>query len=199
MAELSRFVEAEQEARAEVRLAQPTDLLEIARLIDHVASESESDLRLRRFGLILNILLDRVLEHPDALTPEQVSEARVRLTRALAFSGDEDAARQSLGLWPSLPQRTDDRWLKDLADTYTRLGANRFAIDAHRLRARHAATGSLPWFEARYGLALAYSRSARADEARRLIDATSILHPELGGGELREKYIRLRQRLGAEE
>ncbi|HMB02997.1 MAG TPA: hypothetical protein VKP69_04555, partial [Isosphaeraceae bacterium] len=96
MAELSRFAEAEQEARNEIRQARPTDLLAIARLIDHVASESESDLRLRRFGLILRILLDRVLERPEDLTPEQRAEARVRQTRALLFIGDDDAARRSL-------------------------------------------------------------------------------------------------------
>ncbi|MBV8268989.1 MAG: hypothetical protein JO252_21905, partial [Planctomycetaceae bacterium] len=57
-------------------------------------------------------------------------------------------------------------------------------------------TGSLPWFAARYGLALAYYRSGRSREARQLIDATTILHPDLGGGELREKFVHLRQRLG---
>jgi hypothetical protein len=199
LAELSRFVEAEQEARAEARKAPPTALLEIARLIDRVAAESESNVRLRRFGLILAILLDRVLETPDELTPEQQSEARVRQTRALLFRGDDAAARHSLGLWPSLPQNPDDHWLKDMADTYMRLDAFRLAVDVQRLRAQRAPAGSLPWFEARYGLALAYSRSGRNSEARRLIDATSILHPELGGGELREKFIRLRQRLGPEE
>ena len=199
LAELGRFVEAEQEAHAEARQAQPTALLEIVRLIDRVAAESESNVPLRRFGMILEILLDRVLEHLDDLTPEQLSEARVRQTRSLIFRGDDAAARRSIGLWPSLPQNPDDRWLKDIADTYMRLDAFRLAVDAQRLRVQRAPTGSLPWFEARYGLALAYSRSGRANEARRLIDATSILHPELGGGELREKFIRLRQRLGPED
>ena len=57
LGELGRFVEAEREARAEAAHARAADLLEIVRLIDHNASESESDLRLRRFGLILRVLL----------------------------------------------------------------------------------------------------------------------------------------------
>ena len=57
----------------------------------------------------------------------------------------------------------------------------------------------LPWFEARYGLALAYYRSQRAREAAKLIDATAILHPDLGGGELRDKFLRLRQRIGPDQ
>ena len=198
LAELSRFVEAEQEARAEARQSNPVELLELARLVDQVASDSESDLRMRRFGLILRILLNRVLDDPDALTPEQRFEARLRQTRSLLYQGDDDGARRSLNAWPVPPARTDDPWLRDLADTYARLDASNLAIDVQRLRAQRAATGSLPWFEARLGLALAYSRSGKSDQARRLIDATSILHPDLGGGELRDKFIRLRQRLGPE-
>ena len=34
-----------------------------------------------------------------------------------------------------------------------------------------------PWFESRYGMALAYYRADRPKDARQLIDATSILHP----------------------
>ena len=54
----------------------------------------------------------------------------------------------------------------------------------------------MPWFDARYALALAYFHTGQYKEAAQLIDATAILHPELGGGELHEKFIRLRQRLG---
>jgi hypothetical protein len=199
LGELGRFVEAEQEARDAAARARPADLLEIVRLIDHSASEAESDLRLRRFGLILRVLLGRVLEKPDELSPEDRAEARLRMTRALIFSGDDARARASLDAWQGSPPTSSDRLLDDLADTYARLEAHDLAADVHRLRARRAATGSLPWFAARYGLALAYYRSGKAKEARQLIDATAILHPDLGGGELRDKFVRLRQRLDPHE
>ena len=94
------------------------------------------------------------------------------------------------------PQSTaNDPLLRDLADIYTRLDAYELAVDVHRLRTRRTAPGSLAWLDARYGLALALYRSGKADEARRIIDATAILHPELGGGDLSEKFKRLRQRL----
>jgi hypothetical protein len=86
--------------------------------------------------------------------------------------------------------------LRDVAETYTRLDAYALAVDVQRLRAKNAATGSLPWFDARYGLALAYYRSGRSKEALHLIDATEILHPDLGGGDLRDRFLRLRQRIG---
>ena len=58
------------------------------------------------------------------------------------------------------------------------------------------APGSLPWFDARYALALAYFRTGKPREAAQLIDSTAILRPELGGTVLHDKFIRLRQRLG---
>ncbi len=201
LAELGRFIEAEQAARAEVNQARPADLIHTVRLLDQVASESESDLRLRRFGLILRILLARILERPEELSREQRWEAQLRQTRALLFSGDEARARTSLAEWGATtpPFPSSDRLLRDLADTYARLDVFELAVDVQRLRMQRNPTGSLPWFAARYGLALAYYHSGRAKDARQLIDATTILHPDLGGGDLREKFVRLRQRLDPEE
>ncbi|MBV8384293.1 MAG: hypothetical protein JOZ63_16920, partial [Planctomycetaceae bacterium] len=197
LAELGQLIEAERGARDEAIQARPADLLDTARLLDQVASESASDPRLRQFGLILRVLLARVLDRLERLPPEQRWEAQLRQTRALIFSGDQARARTSLAAWgATTPPSPGDRLLMDLADTYARLDAFELAADVQRLRMHGNPTGSLPWFAARYGLALAYYRSGRSREARQLIDATTILHPDLGGGELREKFVHLRQRLG---
>jgi tetratricopeptide (TPR) repeat protein len=198
LAELNRFVEAEQLARDESTRSRPADLLEIARLLDHVASDSESDLRMRRFGLILRVLLAHAMERPEELPEGQAAEFRLRLSRSLVFRGDDVGARRALAAWNGrLPEaEDDDRFLRDLADTYFRLEAYPMAIDVERLRLKRLATGSLPWFDARYHLALAEYRAGKAKDALHLIDATAILHPELGGGELRDKFLRLRQRIG---
>ena len=196
LAELNRFIEAEQEAREESTRARPADLLEITRLLDHIASESESDLKMRRFGLILRVLLSHALDHPDQLSEEETAELRLRLTRSLVFRGDDIAARRTLSAWNGRPPEDDDRFLKDLADTYLRLEAYEMVLDVERLRLKRLGAGSLPWFEARYHLALANYRAGKAKDALHLIDATAILHPDLGGGELRDKFLRLRQRIG---
>ena len=101
--------------------------------------------------------------------------------------------------WTEPPPTSSDALLRDLGELDAKLGLFSLAEDVHRLRAKRAITGSLPWFDARYGLALAYFRSSRAKEALHLIDATAILHPDLGGGELRETFIRLRQRIDTNE
>lgn len=199
VAELNHFLEAEQAARAEIKLSHPADLLEIARLLDHVASESSSDLRVRRFGLINRLLLAGIFERQGELSQAQLAEAKLRQTRAWLFTGDEARARASITAEWGSPPSLDDRTLRDLADTYIRLSAFDLAAEVQRLRSRQAVTGSPAWFESRYGVALAYYRAGKNREAAKLIDATAILHPELGGGDLRDKFIHLRERLHPEE
>ncbi len=192
---LNHYVEAEREARAVALDAPPAALLDTVRLLDYSASESDSELRARRFGHLMRTLLGRLVQNPDELTPDQLRELQLRQTRSLLLSGDRDGARRSLNSWASTPPTADDDFLRDLADTYFRLDAFELAVDVERLRARRNATGSARWFQARYNQALAYYRSGKEREARQLIDGTSILHPDLGGGELRDKFVRLRQRL----
>ena len=85
--------------------------------------------------------------------------------------------------------------LRDLAELYASLDTYAMAEDVQRLRTKQLTPGSIPWFDATYGLALSYYHQGKGKEALHLIDATSILHPELGGSELKTKFIRLRQRL----
>ena len=198
LAELNRYVEAEKVARGEVHKASASECIETARILDHTLSDADSDLRMRRTGLIIRVLVARSLERPDGLTPAQLAEARIRLSRALLLSGDDLGARKALGDGSFAGSAANDDLLRDLADVYTRLDAYELAVDVHRLRTRQAAPGSLAWLDARYGLSLALYRSGKADDARQIIDATDILHPELGGSNLSEKFKRLRQRLQVE-
>jgi tetratricopeptide (TPR) repeat protein len=199
LAELNRFDEAETKAREESIRSHPVDLLEPARLLDHVVSDSESDLRIRRFGLIIRTLLAKDPQSAKELSEEQMAELQLRRCRALLFRGDEEGARRSLTAWNGHVPDDDHGFLKDLGDTYFRLQAYVLAIDVERLRQQRLSSGSLPWFESRYRLALAEHWAGKNRDALHLIDATSILHPDLGGGELREKFIRLRQKIGPEQ
>jgi hypothetical protein len=198
--ELGRYVEAEREAQThpgwEVRTERPA-LLEAIRLLDQCAATATTDLRQRRFGLVLKLLVGPLLGIDEQFTPEQRSELRMRETRALLFVGNDRDARRSLAAWKGTPPTTDDRLLRDLGDTYSRLEVYSLETDVQRLRLQNQPAGSLPWLDARYALALAYYHTGQLKEAAQLIDGTAILHPELGGGELQEKFIRLRQRLGA--
>lgn len=199
VAEQSHFLEAELEARNEISRSRAPELIEAIRLVDYAATDSPWDLQMRRFGLLLRILLSRGLENEKELAPLELQEFRMRQTRAYLLSGDDERARESLSHWPTTPPPLGDRFLKELADTYGRLDAWRLAADVQRLRTQRVASGSLRWFEARYGLGLAYYRSGKEKEALKLIDGTGILYPGFGGGDLREKFVRLRQRLEPQE
>ena len=199
---VGRYADAEREAERHPDWGEPAErgsLMDAARLLDLSASNAETNLLQRRFGLVLRLLVQPLVrdERDETLTSDQKNELSLRLARALLFQGDERGARAALGRWVPSNQAADDRLLRDLADAYSRLGADELAIDVQRLRLKSLASASPAWFDARYGLALAYYRLGRAEDAQRLIEGTAILHPDLGGGSLQQKFIRLRQRLSS--
>ncbi len=198
--ELGRYIEAEREAQSHHSWRVPTELnvyFDAIRLLDQCASTADTDLRQRRFGLVLRLLVEPVLRSDEEMPPEKRSELAFRETRALLFTGADREARLSVATWKDLDTFTSsDRLLRELGDTYNRLEIYSLAIDVERLRMKNNPPGSLPWFDARYALALAYFHTGKVREAAQLIDSTSILRPELGGTVLHDKFIRLRQRLG---
>jgi tetratricopeptide (TPR) repeat protein len=200
LVELGRYVEAEREAQAHPAWRVPAEmeaLFDAVRLLDAGASGAANDLRQRRFGLVLKLMVEPLISADEEITPEEHRELSMRLTRALLFTGSDREARRSLVLWRGTPQATaGDRLLRDLGDTYNRLEAYTLDVDVQKLRLKNNLPGSLPWFDARYALALAYFRDGRLKEAAHLIDSTAILHPDLGGKALHEKFIHLRQRIG---
>ncbi len=199
LVELARYLEAEREARNHAEWDVPADraaLFDAVRLLDQGATMAATDLRQRRAGLVLKLLLESVLTLDPNFSPTELGELRMRLTRALLFIGDDLDAKRSISAWKWTPDTNNDRLLRDLGDTYSRLQVYTLDIDVQRLRLKKNEPGSKPWFDARYALALAFYHTAQYDRAAQLIDATAILHPDLGGGELHEKFIRLRQRLG---
>jgi hypothetical protein len=199
LVELGRYIEAEREAQMHSDWDLPSEqaiLFDAVRLLDQGASIATTDLRQRRFGLVLKLLLESVLTLDQKFETSELIELKMRMTRALLFVGDDIEARRSLTTWKGTPDANSDRLLRDLGDTYGRLEVYSLAVDVQRLRLDKNPAGSMTWFDAKYALALAYFHTAQYKEAAKVIDGTAILHPDLGGGELREKFIRLRQRLG---
>jgi hypothetical protein len=196
------YLEAEREAQSHATWAEPSGraaLFDAIGLIDLCASISEADLQQRRLGLVMRLLAQPLLQESDEerSTPEERAVLRIRLARAFLFLGDEAGARAALRGWTGPPRTAGDDFLRDLADTYNRLEAYELAVDVQRLRSKNLAAGSPAWFEARYGLALAYFHAGQPGQSAQLIDATAILHPELGGGPIQQRFIKLRQRLGS--
>jgi tetratricopeptide (TPR) repeat protein len=198
--ELGKYVEAEREAFNHASWSIPSELeslIDTVRLLDQCASTASTDLRQRRFGLVLKILVEPLLNIDSKFSAELRSEVRMRATRAFLFVGDEREARKSLAGWKGLPEASGDRLLRELGDTYARLEVFALEIDVQRLRLQSNPPGTPTWFDARYALALAYYNTGQFKEAQKLIDGTALVHPDLGGGQLKEKFERLRQRIAA--
>ena len=200
LVEMGRYVEAEREAQSHSSWRVPTEhdaLFDAVRLLDHCAATAESDLRQRRFGLVLRLIVEPLVTAPTKRwTPTNSSELAMRLTRALLSIGADREARRSVAAWRGGPQSTDER-------AAPRPG--RHLQPARGLLARHRRPASaaqeqpiriapLARRPLRPGPGLFPHRQAK--EAAQLIDSTAILHPELGGNALHDKFIHLRQRLG---
>jgi tetratricopeptide (TPR) repeat protein len=198
LAEKGRYADAERRLRESAPGGSARDLLPAARLLDRFASAADSDLVRRRIGPLMGLAVGGLLARPSALKPAEAMEARLCQARGLLFGGDPDAARKAVESWPTTSDPVPTELLHDLADLYTQVGASSLAVDAYRLLMKRSRPGSIPWFDARLGLAQSYAQAGQPAAARQLIDATAILHPDLGGSALRERFERLRQRLGQE-
>jgi tetratricopeptide (TPR) repeat protein len=195
LAETQRIAEAEKEIAAAVKDAPPADLVLAARLLDDAASAVETDVNRIRLGRLTRAITDGLAR--DGRVPAPLAaDLKLRAVRAAIFAGDPEGARRLLRAEPALdPSGFDVNGLRDLSDAFLRLEAPALAVEVERLRGRRLATGSHAWLESRYTLALALYRDGKAVDARALIDATAILHPDLGGALLRPRFERLRQRI----
>ena len=133
LVEIGRYVEAERAAQSHASWRNPADvaaLFDAARLLDQCAATAESDLRQRRFGLVLRLMVEPIVTGTDEkLDPDRQSELAMRLTRAFLFTGADREARRSVAAWRGGPQSTDEPLLRDLGDTYNRLEAYSLDID----------------------------------------------------------------------
>ncbi|RUL85553.1 hypothetical protein [Tautonia sociabilis] len=191
-----RADDAEVMAREELERSDPAAIVALAERLDRAASSAPESAR-RRIAALSRLLVERVLAKGDTLDPALLARARVTRIRGQLETGDLDGARSSAQSWAADldPSRLPPDRLAPLADALDRLGLYDQAGAIHRAVIAATPPGSAPWFEARYGLAVSYYRTGRSADARRLIDGTSALHPDLGGDELREKFFRLRRRL----
>ena len=190
------FPEAERQARLVLEAAGDADLIDLAEFVDSLASETTSDVMLKRCGGILEQVADRLRSRSPTTTAPRLRE-RLGLwkIRGLLFRGDTDsAARQAPSLLKAAEAAPNTRLR---ADTLLRLGDFPGAERLYRRLGQETDSGSLPWFAARYGLAATLAKKGDSAAAKRLIDGTALLNPDLGGPVLKSRFERLLRRLKA--
>lgn len=185
-----RYPEAERRLPALLGTEDRGAWSEVARDLGRMALRGQTDLQQRRTGSILRAILTR-LRHPGAMDLElDLLEARATLAR-----GDIAAALPKLRELDRRRDRLDDATLRELAETWSAAGDPQVAQGAIAALIRRHRPGSRPWLECRYRLARLAVEAGQPRDARRIIEATTLLHPDLGGAELRHRFEQLERRL----
>lgn len=191
-----RYAEAAGHARAWRDRALAEERLECARWFDRAAIRAGSDLERRRFGELAYLMLEGVDGGNSGQSGTMSTEAGILKARARAFRGGPTTARRELaelGLEPSALARGD---LALAAETLRALGELAEARSFYQELGKRSAEGTRDWFAARLGIARCHEAGDHRRAARQVIEATQLLHPDLGGDRLRAQFERLRNKLG---
>ncbi len=187
---LTRIEEAEEGVRILLQSTSLENLLAVAGVIDENAAVMDQEIPRQRVGAVLRSLLE-----PEASRDKTGNlELRLRYARAAIYSADYRQARLLAEPLRTNMNQIPQELLADAADLFVRVDDFSQAALLYWRLVQTTPTGSPAWFAARYGEALCAFRMGKNSLAVRIIDATAILHPNLGGASLKEKFERLRQR-----
>jgi len=133
-------------------------------------------------------------EH-ELTSPQRSTLSRIR-AQALADVGRID---QALGAYEELVEANPQDL--ELQELYARLLASRSdraslqaALERWRRIARQTPTATPRWFRAKYALAELHYRMGQSDTSQAIIRQLRVLHPELGGPSMKERFQELLQR-----
>ena len=171
----------------------PASRLTLARDLDHWAAWTSDDQIARRIGGTERIAADRLASLPG-LPASAASEARLRSARGRMLAGDAEGAISLLAGWAD-PAADVPSARADVADLLAQGGEPDRAFEVYRRISKSSAQGSPPWFAARLGQARALFASGHVDAARRLVEGTELLNPDLGGPAMRREFANLRAKL----
>jgi tetratricopeptide (TPR) repeat protein len=91
----------------------------------------------------------------------------------------------------------DPRLLQAQAESLMQLGRYAQAREIWRQVLSRLRESSPPWYHAKYNLALACYHSADIPQAVKIIQVTELLHPDLGGPEMKAKFEQLKAKCRA--
>jgi tetratricopeptide (TPR) repeat protein len=168
----------------------PQELFAVAQALEDAASHS-SESRRRQIGRLQLVVTERLVREAEHLTREQSIQAEIYL--ALAYVNAGQAARAD-ELFAKLHDRAgnDPRVLQAQAECLMQLGRYAQARDLWRQVAGYFRENTPAWYYAKYNLALACYLSSDVTQALRIIQVTELLHPDLGGPEMKGKFEELK-------
>jgi hypothetical protein len=175
--------------------APPPELLGLMKRLSTLSEAAAGDVRkshgklqAQAAGLLAN-------RRPELSAPEQKAFDLLQ-ARALAASGD---AKRAIPLFEELAKANprDGDIQEALAATLLEAG-DRSSLEAALIKwrevERNSRAASPRWFRAKYHLALTHERLGDPRRAAEIIKVTQVLHPELGGTELKSRFLEMLKR-----
>lgn len=180
----------------ELSAAPPTDLLGVVDGLSSLAEQSDPPVR-RHLG---EVQLQAALAL-DRRRAELPADDQSRLDRALAEAYlATDQPRRAAQVFAELVARAprDHALRRQYSELLMRIGTTEHLQQAETSWRKLEALeqpGSRAWLEARYQLALCTYQLKRYNECRKLLGVTRLLYPDLGGEDLRARFVELQSRL----
>jgi tetratricopeptide (TPR) repeat protein len=184
-----KFDEARQMIETEF-VGIPQELFAVAQALEEAATRSPESRR-QQIGKLQLVVAERLVRSAEQLTREQSLQAQILLAMAYANAGQAARADE---LFAKLRDRAgnDPRLLQAQAECLMQLGRYAQARETWRQALSRLREGTPAWYHAKYNLALACYHSAEIAQAVKIIQVTELLHPDLGGPDMKAKFEQLK-------
>jgi tetratricopeptide (TPR) repeat protein len=168
----------------------PQELFAVVQVLEETVDTS-SETRRRHLGKLQLAATERLLKDAEKLDGDQALQAEVYLALAYVHAGDAFRADE---IFAKLRDRVpgNPRVLEAQAECFMQLGRYAQAREMWRQNLAMLREASPAWFRAKYKLALACALSGDSQQAIKIIQVTELLHPDLGGTELKSKMLELK-------
>jgi tetratricopeptide (TPR) repeat protein len=164
----------------------PQELFAVVQSLEDAATRS-TESRRRQIGQLQLAATERLAKDAAQLSPQQALQTEIFLAIAYVNAGE---AQRAEDIFKKLQDRVpnDPRVLEAQAECFMQLGRHTQARDMWRQLIGLLRENTAPWYRAKYNLALACFHTGDVAQCQKIIQVTAVLHPELGGPELKLKF-----------
>jgi TolA-binding protein len=164
----------------------PQELFAVVQSLEDAANRS-AESRRRQIGALQLVATERLAKDAEQLSPAQALQTEILLAVAYVNAGQ---AQRADDIFKKLQDRVPDdpRVLEAQADCFMQLGRYGQAREMWRQLIGSLRENTAPWYRAKYNLALACFHTGDVAQCQKIIQVTAVLHPELGGPDLKPKF-----------
>ena len=177
--------------------ASPRDLMVIAeRLAPFVATQNRQ--RQLQYVTLQLHAIELLVPHKKSLSREEQDRLEQFQARAYLVTGESGKALEIYEQLATASAKDANRQ-REIAGILAEATAKEYSVLAKQCWRRAESLskqGSADWFTARLGVITASVKLNEQADAKKLLTVTKLLYPELGGPELKKRFLELEQKLG---